>query len=168
MTRAEVEMLLDWHAWASERLLAAASGVGPGRFAANGPGSIPSPRDALVRLANHDATWLARWRGAPASFALFPGAMRGTQALAGRWTPIREETRAVLLALPAEAFGEPWEYRTRSGRTIRTTRALSVLHFVTRAAYLRAVAVTALREAGSRGVHVDLAAYLEARQRERP
>lgn len=163
MTRPELELVLDWHEWASARLLAAAREVRPERFAVGGPGSLPSSRDALVKLANHDATWLARWRGAPAGFALFPGAIRDPGSLAARWARLREEMRAVVLALPAEALGAPWEYRTRSGRTIRTTRSLSVLHFLARASHLRAVAGTALREAGARGVHVDLAAFLETR-----
>lgn len=163
MTGAELEVLLDWHGWASERLLTAARSVKAERFATGGPGSLPSPRDALVRLANHEATWLARWRGAPASFAFFPGAVRDVVALAARWKRLREEVRTVLLARAPDGLGTPWEYRTRSGRTVRMTWSLSALHFLTRAAHLRAAAGQALREAGARGVHVDLAAFLETR-----
>lgn len=163
VTPAELELLLGWHEWASERLLAAARAVKAERFATGGPGSVPSPRDALVRLANHDATWLARWRGAPVSSAFFPGAVRDPNALAGRWGIVREEMRAVLLARAPDGLDEAWRYRTRSGRPIRTTWSLSALHALTRAGHLRATAALALRDAGARGVHVDLAAFLETR-----
>ena len=101
MTLTDLEILVEFHYWATKRILDAVEPLTPDQFTKDLGNSFPSVRDTLAHLYGADWIWCSRWEGeSPSALPdaqLFPDLASIRRA----WDAHEPKVRAVL-----KRFGE--------------------------------------------------------------
>ena len=135
MTRAYLQVLLDFHYWARDRMLAAVAALTPQQYEQPMGNSFSSVRDTVNHIYQAEWIWFSRWNGvSPTSFGDPTFGYGVAPVWATRsyqpWPPLRSRssvTRAFVLSKAGAShlrWSRPSPFsRTYSFRTIPTGKA---------------------------------------------
>src|SRR4051794_10569560 len=115
MNLEDLRLLLDYHYWARDRVLDAASGLTLDQFTRDQGSSFRSVRDSLAHLYAAEWAWCARWNGtSPTSLApaeTFPD----VPTLRASWTALEADVRAVLARMGRQGLDSVISYTMLNG-----------------------------------------------------
>jgi uncharacterized damage-inducible protein DinB len=147
MNLQDLEMLLDYHYWARDRMLEAVERLTPEQYNQDLGNSFRSMRDTVVHLFGADWIWCCRWQGSsptalPDPRAVFPD----VPSIRAAWREHDREIRGVLARLGEEGIGRPIEYRTIDGKLQAQPFWQMLQHLVNHGSYHRGQVTTMLRQ----------------------
>lgn len=149
MNLQDLQVLLDYHYWARDRMLDAVEALSPEQFTRDLGSSFKSVRDTLAHTYVAEWAWCSRWTGrSPSSrppFDMFPdlGALRRA------WSEQEAKVRAFVAGLDEHGLNRMFEYKLLSGAPGKSLIWHSVQHVVNHATYHRGQVTTMLRQLGA-------------------
>ncbi len=147
MNLEELRTLIDYHYWARDRVLDAASALTPDQLTRDMGNSFRSVRDTLAHLYGAEWAWCSRWNGvSPTAFPDHP--LPDVAALRARWTELEANVRAVVDRMGGEGLDRTIEYKMLNGDTRSSVFWQMVQHVVNHASYHRGQVTTMLRQMG--------------------
>jgi len=156
-----LRMHLDYSAWASNRLMDAASKLSPDELGRDFQTADKTVRDTLAHIFGADRIWLARVQGtSPGPYLTdedrdFPTLQREWPALLERWrefaAPLNDES--VLAVIP---------YKDLRGNAWQQSFWQIILHVVNHGTHHRGMVSGFLRSMGHTPPPLDLIAYYRA------
>jgi uncharacterized damage-inducible protein DinB len=144
-----VELLLDYHYWARDRVLAAAEALTPDQFTRDLGNSFSSVRDTLVHLFSADWVWCTRWEGGSPRAMLDPATFPDLASIRAAWTEHEHKVRTVLTQLGENGIDRVIEYRLFSGQASAQPFWQLLQHVVNHGSYHRGQITTMLRQLGA-------------------
>lgn len=145
----ELIVLLDYHYWARDRLLAAAEGLGPEEFRRDLGSSFGSVRDTLVHLVSAERVWCARWEGQGRGEHLRAADFRTVGDVRARWAEEEARVRGFVRRLGPDGVGREFTYPHFDGGVWRSEFWRALQHVVNHASYHRGQVTTMLRQLGA-------------------
>lgn len=164
MTPTEVRLLVDYHYWARDRLLAAVAALTPAQFVQPCGGSFASIRDTLGHALGAEVVWLRRWCGESPTGLPPSDGFADLESLRRAWQDHEARMRAFLAPLDQGAIDRVVTYRSFAGQTAHSPLWQMLQHVVNHASYHRGQVVTLLRQLGAAaGQSQDLIAFYRER-----
>lgn len=165
MTLSELQILVDYHYWARDRLLDALDALPPEQFAKDVGNSFSSIHDTVAHLYGADVVWCARWdaEAVPTlpDVASFPSSLAEIRSL---WRVQEAKVRAILARLGEAGVAAPMSYRGLDGRAQAQPFWHQLQHLVNHGSYHRGQVTTMLRQFGaSPAKSLDLIAFYRER-----
>jgi uncharacterized damage-inducible protein DinB len=149
MSRVELQRLIDYHYWATYRIIDAVELLSPEQFTRDLGNSFPSVRDTLVHLFGAEWVWLSRWNGVSPS-ALLPNEMFPDPATARKKFVEHEVIfRDFWRRTDESRLGETIGYRTLSGQEFESKLWQMLVHVINHGTYHRGQLTTMLRQLGA-------------------
>ena len=164
MTRNELTLLLDYHYWTRDRVLAAVARLTPEQYTRELVSSFRSVRDTLVHTYSADWIWYQRWHGqsptAPVPFDRFPD----VESLRDAWVNLEHEVRAHVASRDEVGLSAVVDYRLLNGTPGATPFWQMLQHVVNHGSYHRGQVTTLLRQLGAAPPEpLDLIAFYRQR-----
>lgn len=159
-----IRTLYAYNAWASARVLAAASQLTGDQFTAPVPGpgaSFSSVRDTLVHTLGAQRHWLARFRHWEPPEFLTAAECPDLATLRGCWDAVETDTQAFVAALDNDLLGTVITYTTRWGRTYSYPLWQMMIHQVNHATHHRSEAAMLLAHWGYPPGELDFITYID-------
>jgi uncharacterized damage-inducible protein DinB len=145
----ELTLLLDYHYWARDRVLAAVAPLSREQYTQTVVSSFRSVRDTVVHTYAAEWIWHRRWHGESPT-ALIPGdRFADLEAIRRAWTELEREVRGDLAALDGDGLTAIVNYRLLSGMEGATPFWQILQHVVNHASYHRGQVTTLLRQLGT-------------------
>ena len=161
MDLADTRKLLDYSAWATDRILDQAEQLTPDQFAAPPGGALPSVRQILAHALGAEVVWRTRFQtGAPA-VDFRPEDFADAGALRARWAAERAALRAHLATLTDDDLAGPYRF-TRQGTAHELPRWAIFAQLVTHSTQHRAEAAALLADLGHSPGDLDFLFYMLA------
>lgn len=163
MTFEEVQLLLDYHYWARDRVCAAVEALTAEQFTRDLGNSFPSVRDTLAHLYGADWIWCSRWEGTSPAEMPDPAAFQDLASIRTAWSEQERQIRAFVARLGAAGIATALAYE-RNG--IRQAQPFWQMfqHLVNHGSYHRGQIVTMLRQLGAKPpTSLDLIAFYRER-----
>ena len=149
MTRDDLQILLEYHYWARDRILDAAEKLPPEQFTKDLGSSFKSVRDTLAHTYVAEWAWYSRWTGnsptAALPFEMFPNL--GT--LRRAWSELELKVRAFVDGLGEGGVDRVIDYKMINGEARRSPVWQMVQHMVNHGSYHRGQVTTLLRQLGA-------------------
>jgi uncharacterized damage-inducible protein DinB len=148
MTFETLQVLLDYHYWARDRMFVAIEGLPASDLKRPLGNSFSSVFDTVAHLCSADWIWRSRWEGVSPT-ALPPSETYGD--LAGVWTAWQAEERrirGILARLGPDGVARPLEYQGPDGRRQAQPFWQMLQHLVNHGSYHRGQVTTMLRQMG--------------------
>lgn len=148
MTLQDVKVLHAYNAWASSRMLDAASALPVEEYTralGTGHGSI---HGTLVHMVAAEKRWLSRWIGRPESTLLSTADVPSLQALRTLWESVGYETARFLGTLTDRKLQEKVTATTPEGAPFAISIQQSFQHVVDHSSYHRGQAAALMRQLG--------------------
>jgi uncharacterized damage-inducible protein DinB len=146
----DLQILLDYHYWARDRMLAAVDPLTPDQLNRDLGSSFKSVRETIVHIYAAEWAWCSRWNGqTPTAFPpvdTFPD----ITTIRAKWSTMESEVRAVLDRMGHEGVDTVMEYRLLSGEPRRSVFWHMLQHVVNHASYHRGQVTTMLRQLGAK------------------
>lgn len=143
-----LRVLLGFHYWARDRVMAAAEALTPEQYATPLGSSFSSIRDTLNHVYNAEWIWYSRWNGvSPTSFP--KDEMPDPATLRAKWSEMEGNVRAYIDAAGDSGLDRVIEYRLMSGKEGASPLWQMVAHVVNHASYHRGQVTTMLRQLGA-------------------
>lgn len=163
MNLTDLELLVDFHYWATKRILDAVESLTPEQLTKDLGNSFPSVRDTLAHLYGADWIWCARWVGESPSALPDPQLFPDLASIRRAWDAHEPHVRAALKRFGEVGVDQPVEY-VRNG--VRQSQLFShtFQHLVNHGTYHRGQVVTMLRQLGAEAPTTDLIAFYRERQ----
>jgi uncharacterized damage-inducible protein DinB len=161
----EVRVLVDYHYWARDRVLASVEGLTPEQYTRDLGNSFPSVRDTLVHVYSADWVWYSRWQGhsprTPIAFDTFAD----VPALRRAWTELEAQYRSLLDGLGPEGLDRVLSYTLMNGQQSTGIFWQMLQHVVNHASYHRGQVTTMVRQLkGTPPQSMDLIAFYRERE----
>jgi len=145
----DLQLLLEYHYWARDRILDAAEAVSPEQFTKDLASSFKSVRDTLAHTYMAEWAWYSRWMGnspkAALPFEMFPNV--GT--LRRAWSELEMKVRGFCDGLGEAGFDRVIEYTMLNGEPRKSPVWHMVQHLVNHGSYHRGQVTTMLRQLGA-------------------
>jgi uncharacterized damage-inducible protein DinB len=151
MTSRELHTLIDYHYWATDRMLTAVEPLSPEQFVRDMGNSFRSVRDTLSHLQSAEWVWLSRFQGSSPTSALPHERFADVAAVRTAWAETEAGLRAFAESLDEAGLERVLEYRLLSGQEAATPIAHLVQHLVNHGTYHRGQVTTMLRQLGAAG-----------------
>jgi uncharacterized damage-inducible protein DinB len=149
MTRDDLLVLLDYHYWARDRVLAAVAPLSRDQYTQAVVSSFRSLRDTIVHTYAAERVWYQRCQGESPT-GLIPGErFPDVQDIRAAWSELEAKVRADFAARDAAALSAVVPYRLFSGKEGATPFAEILQHVVNHASYHRGQVTTLLRQLGA-------------------
>lgn len=148
MTLADLEALVEFHYWATRKILDAVEPLSPEQFTRDLGNSFPSVRDTLAHLYDADWIWCSRWQGESASALPDPKNFPDLASIRRAWDEHEPTLRAVLRRFGEVGVDQPVEY-VRNGVRYVQPFSQTFQHVVNHGTYHRGQVVTMLRQLGA-------------------
>jgi uncharacterized damage-inducible protein DinB len=159
MTANDLQTLVDYHYWATRRVLNATDALTADQFTRDLRSSFPSVRDTLAHLYGADWIWCSRWEGTSPSALPDPQNFPDVASLRKAWDEHEPQVRAVLARFAGVGVDQPFEY-VRNGVRQSQPFSSTLQHLVNHGTYHRGQVVTMLRQLGAEAPpSTDLIAY---------
>ena len=143
----ELKILIDYHYWARDRVLEAASTLTPDQLTRDMGNSFRSVRDTLAHLYAAEWAWCSRWNGvSPTAFPDHP--LPDVAAMRARWAELESNVRAVVDRMGKEGLDRTIEYKMLNGDARSSVFWQMVQHVVNHASYHRGQVTTMIRQMG--------------------
>jgi uncharacterized damage-inducible protein DinB len=149
MTAGDLRTLLDYHYWARDRVLDAASALSPEQFTRDLGSSFKSVRDTLVHLYSAEWAWYSRWTGVSPTAHVPPERFPDLASLRAAWAAQEANVRSFVDGLDDAAIGAVIEYKLLSGQPGASPFWQMLQHVVNHASYHRGQVTTMLRQLGA-------------------
>lgn len=165
MTPAELQLLVEYHYWARDRLLDAVEGLSPADFTRDLQSSFRSVRDTLVHLCQTEWIWHERWQGdSPTVRPYPPESIPDPLAVRRLWIQQEQRVRAFVGGLTGPDIDKVVDYRLMNGTQARSTIREMLQHLVNHGSYHRGQVTTMLRQLGAAPAQsMDLVAFYRER-----
>jgi uncharacterized damage-inducible protein DinB len=145
----ELTLLLDYHYWARDRMLAAVESLAAEKYTQMLVSSFRSVRDTVVHMYAAEWVWNRRWHGESPT-ELIPGVrFADVEAIRHAWTELEHEVRGDLARLDDDGLKAVVHYRLFSGVEAATPFWQILQHVVNHASYHRGQVTTLLRQLGA-------------------
>jgi uncharacterized damage-inducible protein DinB len=161
MNLAATRTLLDYSAWATDRILDQAEQLTPEQFAVAPGGSLPSVRQILAHALGAEVVWRTRFATGTPAVAFRPEDFADAGALRARWATERAAMRAHLATLIDEDLAGPYRF-TRQGTTYELPLWAIFSQIVNHNTQHRAEAAALLTDYGHSPGDLDFLFYLMA------
>ena len=148
MTLADLEVLVEFHYWATRKILDAVEPLSPEQFTRDLGNSFPSVRDTLAHLYGADWIWCSRWEGESPSALPDPKNFPDLASIRRAWDEHQPTLRAVLKRFGEVGVDQPVEYM-RNGVRQAQPFSQTFQHLVNHGTYHRGQVVTMLRQLGA-------------------
>lgn len=146
MTYHDIEILLEYHYWARDRMLDAAAQLPANDFTREVVSSFRSVRDTLAHVYGAEWTWHQRWIGySPAHMPEFSGVV-DVPTLRSAWDLLETQVRMYVRDAGDAGVNAVHDYKSFAGKPGRSTLADMVQQVVNHASYHRGQVVTLLRQ----------------------
>ena len=149
MTPHDLQALLEYHYWATDRMLAAVEPLDPDRFTRDLGSSFRSVRDTLSHLQGAEWIWLSRLQGTSPTTWLPHERFPDPSAVRAAWAETEAGFRALVGGLDEAGLERVIEYRLLSGQPGASRTWHLVQHVVNHATYHRGQVTTMLRQLGA-------------------
>ena len=160
MTRQDLRTLLDFHYWALNRALNAATGLTPEQFTRDMGSSFRSVRDTLAHMYSAEWAWYQRWQGTSPTAHLPFDQFPDVASLKDAWTAHEAKMRSFLESLSETGITTVVEYTTLNGAPGSSTLWQMLTHIVNHGSYHRGQLTTMLRQLGAEPAKsMDLIAF---------
>lgn len=150
MTATDLTLLLDYHYWARDRLLDAASTLQPDALLRDMGNSFRSVRDTLVHIYGAEWVWYARWQGQSPTALPDAAAFPDVATLRAAWTALEAQVRAFVADLGEDGIAREFRYASLAGAPATSAFWQMLQHVVNHATYHRGQVTTLLRQLGAR------------------
>lgn len=155
MNMSELLDLLEYHRWATEKVLQAVSTISAEKYTRDVGSSFPSIRDTLIHIYGADRAWLGRIQGQTPERSN-PADYPSVASLREVWLETLSTFPSVVQSLNPE---QRINYKAFDG-TAYTNKLSDILrHVVGHGSYHRGQVTTMLRQLGEKGVATDMIAY---------
>ena len=145
----DLRLLVDYHYWARDRVLAAVEPLSGEKYTQTFVSSFRSVRDTVVHMYAAEWIWNRRWHGESPT-ALIPGdRFADLEAIRRAWTELEREVRGHLAELDADGLKAFVHYRLLSGAEAATPFWQILQHVVNHGSYHRGQVTTLLRQLGA-------------------
>jgi uncharacterized damage-inducible protein DinB len=149
MTRSELSLMVDYHYWARDRVLAAVSRLSPAQYTQDVVSSFRSVRDTVVHTYAAEWIWYSRWKGESPT-ALIPGdRFPDVESIRQAWLELEQNVRAHLASRDEAGLSAVTEYRLLNGTPGATPFWQMLQHVVNHGSYHRGQVTTLLRQLGA-------------------
>jgi uncharacterized damage-inducible protein DinB len=160
MTLQDLQMLVDYHYWARDRLLAALEPLTPEQYNRDLANSFRSIRETVTHVYAAEWAWYERWRGQSPTALLPADRFADLAALRAAWSDHERNLRAFVDRLGDGGVSRIIEYKLLSGQAGASPVWQMVQHVVNHASYHRGQITTMLRQIGAEPAKpMDLIAY---------
>jgi uncharacterized damage-inducible protein DinB len=149
MTHGDLTLLLEFHYWARNRTLDAASLLTHEQYARDLGNSFASVRDTLVHLYSAEWAWFERWHGVSPTSMKDPVEYPDVESLRAAWFAHEEKMRAFLASLDDEGINRIVAYRSLAGVEATSHIWEMLQHVVNHGTYHRGQITTMLRQLGA-------------------
>jgi uncharacterized damage-inducible protein DinB len=146
----DLRQLVDYHYWARDRVLEAASALTPGEFTRAMGSSFGSVRDTLVHFYSAEWAWCSRWNGHSPTAHVSPESCPDVEALRVKWAELERDVRAVLDRMGTQGLDSVIEYTMLNGEARASVFWQMLQHVVNHASYHRGQVTTMLRQLGAK------------------
>lgn len=144
-----LRVLLDYHYWARDRVLAAVFALTSEQYERDLGNSFPSVRDTMNHLYVAEWVWLSRWQGN--SPTAFPGDKpKDLATLQGVWFEHERKLRAFMEGQTASDVAREYDYTLLNGKSGRSKFWEMFVHVINHATYHRGQVTTMLRQLGAK------------------
>jgi len=165
MTTEELRTLLDYHYWARDRMLAAASSLTAEQLNRDLASSFKTIRETLVHIYAAELAWCSRWNGQPPSALASADGFPDVATLRAKWQQLESDVRGVLDRTALQGVDTVMEYKMLSGEPRSSVFWHMVQHVVNHASYHRGQVTTMMRQVGAKPPEaMDLIAFYRTRQ----
>lgn len=148
MTQNELQLLVDYHYWARDRMLEALDAL-PGEAYLRPLGnSFASIRDTVVHVYSAEWIWIERWHGVSPSAPIDVSGLQDVAALRRAWSALEVRLRAYCETLTGDRVNERVAYRNLAGLAAESSRWTMLQHVVNHASFHRGQVTTMLRQMG--------------------
>jgi uncharacterized damage-inducible protein DinB len=166
MTLQDLRMLLDYHYWARDRALDAASALTAEQYARDLGSSFRSVRDTLTHTYGSEWAWCERWHGRSPSSLPSADLFADPAGLRVAWVDQEAGVRAFVGGLGEEGIARVFEYKTLAGQDGSSAFWEMVTHMVNHGSYHRGQITTMLRQLGAAPPKsMDMIAFYRQRDR---
>ena len=166
MTRDDLHFLIDYHYWARDRVLDAASTITPEQFLRPMGSSFSSMRDTVAHICAAERIWIARLKGEKPQGLLNADRIPDPAAARREWAELEGEMREQLAGLGPEAIERTINYRDLRGNEQSDPVWQIVQHVVNHGTYHRGQITTMLRQLDAAPpASMDLIAFYRERNR---
>lgn len=163
MTPEYLELLLDFHYWARDRMLDSVGALSLEQYERGMGNSFPSVRDTATHLFHAEWIWHARWIGESPSADNRPP-VPDRDVLRRAWIDQEAKVRAFVASLGKDGIHRVYEYKTLAGVEMRSKFWEMLVHVVNHATYHRGQVVTMMRQLGATPpTSTDMIAYFRLR-----
>jgi uncharacterized damage-inducible protein DinB len=149
MNRSDLRLLLDYHYWARDRALDAASSLTPEQFTRDLGSSFRSVRDTLVHAYGAESAWYQRWQGTSPSSLPAADQFPDVASLRNAWTALEGKMRAFLDTVSDAGLDRVYEFKTLAGQSASGILWQMLQHVANHASYHRGQVTTMLRQLGA-------------------
>jgi uncharacterized damage-inducible protein DinB len=163
MTPEQIQLLYEYNAWASHRLLDACAALTEEQFTRSNGSSFPSVRDTLVHIMGAEWVWLERWQGRLDVTLPSASDSPGLADIRRRWAQLERDLLAFVAKLTAEDLAGTRNLRTLKGEPYALPLWQLMQHVVNHGSYHRGQVTTMLRQLGASAVATDLVAFYRER-----
>jgi uncharacterized damage-inducible protein DinB len=164
MTLADLEVLVEFHYWATRKILDAVEPLSPEQFTRDLGNSFPSVRDTLAHLYGADWIWCSRWDGESPSALPDPKKFPDLASIRTAWHAHEPALRATLKRFGERGVDQPVEY-TRNGVRQAQPFSQTFQHLINHGTYHRGQVVTMLRQLGAEALpSTDLITFYREQQ----
>lgn len=160
----DLQVLLEYHYWARDRVLEAAEALSPEQFTKDLGSSFKSVRDTLAHTYVAEWAWYCRWQGNSPKAALPAEMFPNVGTLRRAWNEQEGKVRTFVDGLGDDGVHRVIEYQLLSGQPGKAAVWQMVQHVVNHASYHRGQVSTMLRQLGARPAReMDLDAFYQER-----
>lgn len=160
MTFDDLQVLLDYHYWARDRLLGAVDTLSAEEFRRDLKNSFPSVRETLLHLLYAEWVWHARWIGQSPTQKPSDDRLQTLADIRAEWTRLEGAVRGFFAGLEPEQLWASFDYTMMNGVSYRSVYADTLQHLVNHGSFHRGQVVTLLRQLGHPApASLDLISY---------
>ena len=164
MTIDDLRILLDYHYWARDRLLAAVEPIPADQLTRDTGSSFRSMRDTLSHIYAAEWAWYSRWQGRSPTALLPLDTFPDVPALRSAWSALERDVRSFVESLGAAGIERAFDYTLLNGQSGRSVFWHMLQHVVNHASYHRGQVTTMLRQMGAPPAKsMDLIAFYRER-----
>jgi len=164
MTFEDLQILVDYHYWARERLWAVVEALPDDQLRRPLGNSFSSIFDTMVHLYGADWIWRSRWEGVSPMALPAPASYADLTTLRAAWQDEEQRIRAILNRLGPDGISQPVEYQAWDGRRQAQPFWQMLQHLVNHGSYHRGQVTTMLRQVGAQPPKsMDLIAFYRER-----
>ena len=160
----DLDVLLDYHYWARDRLLDALEPLTPEQFTRDMGNSFRSIRDTVAHIYAAEWAWHSRWIGQSPTALLAADMFPDVATLRAAWSDHERKMRAFLSNCDENGINRVIEYKLISGQPGSSVLWQMAQHVVNHASYHRGQVTTMLRQLGASAPKpMDLIAFYRLR-----